>query len=102
MQARALDMENFRVSVQEGATYVPERKRKIMLLKANMSAGERRHHGGDKPTSTYTRACGNRTFEPYTAPLRMPLTNVSRGAISGFNTRAFSRAYNTSPSRVSN
>lgn len=40
---------------------------------------------------TYTKACGNRTLEPYTTPFRTPLTKLRTGAKSGFVTRVSRR-----------
>lgn len=39
----------------------------LQCLRANHQALE---------SMAYTRACGNRTFEPYTIPFRTPLTSV--------------------------
>lgn len=41
----------------------------------------------------YTKACGKRTFAPYTAPLRAALTSVRSGFRSGFSAIASSLSY---------
>ncbi len=78
--------EKSRSSRSRRETYVPERKRNIMLFagayatpetpSAAVTVALRRGWAHRRRAfGSYTRACGNRTLVPYTAPLRGALDN---------------------------
>lgn len=76
---------NFRRLFERQKTYVPDRKRNIILHQniVIISVCDR----GDS-FEAYTRACGKRTLAPYTAPLRAALRSVRRGFKFGLSAMA--------------
>lgn len=75
----------FRELFRRKMTYVPDRKRNIILHQniVIISVCDR----GDS-FEAYTRACGKRTLAPYTAPLRAALRSVRSGFRFGLSAMA--------------
>lgn len=70
--------------VSGGSTYVPDRKRKIILQQQDHHQSVQWFpHRLEVGRYTHTSACGNRTLAPYTAPLRAVLMNDRRSWYRG-------------------